>query len=74
MVFRMFRKNAATPEAPVVTEGQVPSPCNGICDMDWMEKLCKSCHRTVIEIGEWGQMGDEQRLAVLAKLEERKGG
>jgi len=74
MVFRMFRKKTAAAPAPPEPVSEVPSPCNGVCDMDWMAKLCKSCHRTVIEIGEWSQMTDEQRLEVLAQVDERKGG
>ena len=42
--------------------------------MDWSAKLCKSCQRTVIEIGHWGQMDDEQRLAVLDAVAERQQG
>lgn len=72
MVFRMFKRKDATPTLPPQPQSQVPSPCNGVCDMDWAAKLCKSCHRTVIEIGEWNQMDDAGKLEVLAELERRK--
>ena len=75
MVFRLFKKQASTPPPPApALESEVKSPCTGVCDMDWSAKLCKSCRRTVIEIGHWGQMDDEQRLAVLDAVAERQQG
>lgn len=33
--------------------------------------MCSGCFRTVDEVRDWMQMTDEERRAVLAKLEER---
>jgi hypothetical protein len=72
MVFKMFKRKDETPVVPPVSESEVPSPCNGVCDMDWMDKVCKSCLRTVVEIGHWARMDDEERYAVLDAVAERR--
>ncbi len=39
----------------------VLSPCIGICTLD-ADGLCEGCHRTLAEIAQWSQMGDDERL------------
>ena len=53
-------------------ESIVPSPCKKICayeDNDY----CIGCGRTPDEIREWIIMNDEQKLAVLRRIESGKG-
>lgn len=49
-------------------QSQVPSPCGKGCEYDSVEKMCRSCGRTLEEIGNWSRYSDEQRLAVLERL------
>jgi predicted Fe-S protein YdhL (DUF1289 family) len=54
-----------------MSEAPVPSPCNKVCTMDAEGRFCVGCHRTLEEIAQWGAMTNEQRRAVLARLEAR---
>ena len=49
----------------------VKSPCIGTCMVFPGTNMCSGCFRTVDEVRDWMQMTDEERRAVLAKLEER---
>lgn len=48
----------------------VRSPCIGVCALN-EDDFCIACRRTAIEIGEWGVMSNEQRLAVYDLIGER---
>jgi len=50
----------------------VKSPCIKICTMDPRRGVCLGCCRTLDEIGAWGSMTDDERDAVMAKLEARR--
>lgn len=50
----------------------VPSPCINVCRMDEHSGLCAGCLRTLDEIAAWGQASDPQKLAILARLAERR--
>lgn len=50
----------------------IESPCNRICTLDERTGWCLGCARTIEEIMEWGQAGDERKREILAGLEERK--
>jgi predicted Fe-S protein YdhL (DUF1289 family) len=56
-----------------MSEARVPSPCNKTCTMDAEGRYCIGCHRTLDEIAGWGAMTDEERRAVLAELDARRG-
>lgn len=47
---------------------KIPSPCGKGCEYDSSVKMCKSCGRTLEEIGNWSKYNDEQRLAVIERL------
>ena len=51
---------------------QVPSPCNNVCQMDLDTGYCRGCLRTIEEIAGWLDYSNEEKLAVLERLEERK--
>jgi predicted Fe-S protein YdhL (DUF1289 family) len=60
--------------ARLVAAGQgedVPSPCISVCRMDAQGELCLGCLRTLDEIAAWGRMGDEDKRAVWAQIEQR---
>lgn len=42
----------------------VLSPCTGVCTLD-QAGYCLGCHRSAVEIGRWGQMGDDERLYLM---------
>lgn len=72
MVFNWFKKKRAPEPAPAPRAATVESPCNGVCEMDWQNNICKGCYRTPAEIGSWAGMTDEARLAVVAAAEGRR--
>lgn len=50
--------------------GAVASPCVDVCRMEG--GLCAGCLRTLEEIAAWSQASDEDRRAVLARIEVRR--
>lgn len=46
----------------------IPSPCVKRCELDAGRQHCVGCGRTVQEIARWASMGDDDRQAVLARL------
>ena len=50
------------------TKPSVASPCQRLCGLD-AEKLCRTCGRTLEEIRNWPEMSDEEKLSVLARLQ-----
>ena len=47
------------------------SPCKKICKMIPSEKICAGCGRTLREIGEWSQMSQKERKAIMHELQSR---
>ena len=66
---RQRRRRNTTRKVPDTT---VPSPCLSICMMDNDSALCDGCFRTLDEIRDWMIMDREEKLAVLAKLDQRR--
>ena len=52
----------------------VANPCINICRMDLAGKYCQGCGRTLVEIGRWEQMTDDQRAEVMASVPARRPG
>ncbi len=48
------------------------SPCTKVCVMDPEDRYCLGCKRTLREIARWGEMRDEERVAILAQLPTRQ--
>lgn len=55
-----------------MSEAPVPSPCIKICVLDSEGRYCTGCLRTLEEIGLWTSLSNEERRAVLERLEQRK--
>jgi len=49
----------------------VLSPCVKVCRYDPDIKMCRSCKRTLQEIGTWGRMSNDDRQAVMDTLADR---
>ncbi len=47
------------------------SPCVKICVVDPLSGLCIGCGRNVEEIASWSELGERERLAVMATLAQR---
>ena len=62
-------KASGRPNAP---KGGVASPCCKKCHL-LPDSTCDGCGRSLMEIAMWGSMTDEQRLAVRARIEARRG-
>lgn len=49
----------------------ISTPCIRVCILDPETRLCEGCGRTPDEIGAWYRLREEERLRVMATLEER---
>ena len=52
-------------------DSNVVSPCISICALDEND-VCVGCHRTGMEISQWGDMSRNERQAVLDLVKERE--
>lgn len=50
---------------------RISSPCIRVCTLDPESGLCLGCGRTTEEITRWYRLTEEERLAVMATLDER---
>jgi len=50
---------------------QVQSPCIKVCRV--ADGVCVGCGRTLDEIRRWSRMDEDERAAVVARVEEEKG-
>jgi uncharacterized protein len=50
----------------------VPSPCVKVCELDPVTRICRGCLRTIDEIADWVEFGDEEKRAVLERIERRR--
>jgi hypothetical protein len=50
----------------------VPSPCQKICRLDPLGRMCVACFRTLDEIGDWWEMDDEAKRKTIAECERRR--
>jgi hypothetical protein len=49
----------------------ISSPCIKVCVIEPQSGLCEGCGRTLQEIAQWAWLGEAERLAIMARLEER---
>jgi predicted Fe-S protein YdhL (DUF1289 family) len=47
------------------------TPCIKVCAVSGQTGLCVGCGRTLREIATWGQLGEPERLKIMATLSER---
>jgi predicted Fe-S protein YdhL (DUF1289 family) len=45
------------------------SPCIGVCQLDPARQICRGCGRTIAEIAAWPNLPEDERRAILARLE-----
>jgi predicted Fe-S protein YdhL (DUF1289 family) len=58
--------------APDPADERVASPCIGVCVLDpGGSAVCVGCGRTLDEIGEWTDLDNAERRAVIARLPAR---
>lgn len=50
----------------------IVSPCVSICVIDAPSGLCLGCLRTLDEISSWPRLPADERLRILAALEDRR--
>ena len=55
-----------------VLASTVKSPCTNVCKMHAPTGWCEGCARTIPEITAWSKADDASRLAILARLPERR--
>ncbi len=49
----------------------ISTPCIKVCLIDRETGICEGCGRTREEIATWGRKSEEERLAIMAGLEDR---
>lgn len=50
---------------------RISTPCLRVCLLDPASGLCEGCGRTRDEIASWGRLSEDDRLAIMAGLDER---
>lgn len=50
----------------------VESPCNAVCTLDALGRMCVGCLRTAKEISAWPTLSDAERLEVLRAIDARR--
>ena len=53
-------------------QGEVPSPCIGVCELDQASKLCLGCLRSADEIAIWRDAGSDVRRSILERVHRRR--
>lgn len=56
---------------PETVMARVSTPCVKVCLLDPETGLCEGCGRTREEVARWGSLSEEERLGIMARLEER---
>lgn len=51
--------------------GNLTSPCINICKLN-ENKVCIGCYRTIDEIANWTKYTNEEKLAIINKVENQK--
>lgn len=57
---------------PQAHDGDVPSPCIGVCRMNVRSGLCEGCQRSIDEIARWSTADNEYKRAVWTEIERRR--
>ena len=50
---------------------RISTPCIRVCSLDAEVGLCAGCGRTAEEIASWLRLSEEDRLRIMAELEDR---
>ncbi|MEE8103910.1 MAG: DUF1289 domain-containing protein [Planctomycetota bacterium] len=57
---------------PAPSPSEPPSPCIGVCVVSPATATCEGCARTLAEIAAWPALGEQEKRAVLERIEERR--
>jgi len=60
---------AAAPPGPPKA---IATPCIKVCIVDPESSLCLGCYRTLMEIGGWARLAEDERDRLMAELPERR--
>jgi uncharacterized protein len=55
----------------MASDNAISSPCNRVCMMHPISRICIGCGRSLDEIARWGTLSEADRLAVMARLPAR---
>lgn len=55
----------------VWSRNEIESPCNQICVIHPVERICTGCNRSIDEISRWSKMAVPERAAIMADLPSR---
>ncbi len=50
--------------------GAIPTPCVGVCSTVYGDRVCRGCKRFAHEIIRWNAYSDDERAAIMARLEQ----
>lgn len=50
---------------------RISTPCIRVCSLDAEVGLCAGCGRTAEEIADWLRLSEEERLRIMAELDDR---
>lgn len=56
---------------PTVLKEKVISPCIKECNQNG-KGLCVGCYRDILEITQWGTMGEDERKRIVSELPKRE--
>ena len=54
-----------------MNNSKIISPCNNICKLDFVNKICIGCGRTPEEITNWIFYSDAKRIEIMNSLTQR---
>jgi predicted Fe-S protein YdhL (DUF1289 family) len=55
-----------------IMEMGIMNPCRGVCKIHEEYKICKGCYRSRLEIRQWLTSTDEEKLAIIAAIEQKR--
>ena len=57
---------------PATPPKAIATPCIKVCIVDPESSLCLGCYRTLMEIGGWSRLAEDERARLMAELPERR--
>ena len=64
-------RTAIEPGNDVNAQPTISSPCIDVCEIDAASGLCAGCARSLDEIAQWSQLGEDERRAIMKTLPAR---
>lgn len=57
---------------PAAPPRAIATPCIKVCIVDPESSLCLGCYRTLMEIGGWARLAEDERVRLMAELPARR--